>query len=172
MGLHAHYYPISPVTLADFITNWHSEFFWMVTSKFREEADQGEQKLYIGTQWHVLDYLINKPDACIPELIYAVRGHEFPAPDGSIRSAPHLPAYGNEPWQIYSYVTAEEVKVIAQYLPLIDESEFESRYVPDKVKGVYHSPGRSEEVFELLANLRNFYERVAAHELAILIDIG
>lgn len=86
------------------------------------------QEFYVGTVWHVLDFIINQPDARIPELTYAVRGHEFPAPDGSIR--PHLASYDDEYWQLYSYVTSLEATAIARHLQLIDEAEFETRFAP------------------------------------------
>jgi hypothetical protein len=176
MGLHANYYPIPQTTLADFITNWHSEGFWKVISLFREESRKSGQEFYIGTTWHVLDFIINTPDICIPELIYAVRGHEFPAPDGSICLKQHLPSYNDEYWQGYTYVTAAEVKAIAQYLPLIEKSEFDARYTQDKMKEVYHYPIRAneakEEYLNLLVSFQDFYSGIADKGMAVLINIG
>ena len=80
------------------------------------------------------------------KVMYAVRGHEFPAPDGSVRLEPHLPSYSDEHWQGYTYVTAEEAETIAKYLQLIDESEFEARFLPRKMKGVYRRPMSAEEI--------------------------
>jgi len=176
MGLHASYYPIPPTTLAEFLTNWHSEDFWKEISKFREEATKKGQEFYIGTKWHVLDFIINPPDACLPELVYAVRGHEFPAPDGSIRLEPHLPSYDDEYWQIFTYVTAEEVKAIAQHLPLIDESEFNSRFDPEKMTRIYRAPLEAEEnkkeYLALLMSFQDFYRTVGSNGLAVLIITG
>ena len=176
MGLHASYHPISQTTLDDFIARWHPEDFWKMISPFREESTASGQEFYIGTTWHVLDFIINPPGNLIPELIYAVRGHEFPGPGGSVRSDPHLPSYDNEPWQIYTYVSAEEASVIAQYLPLIDQSEFDSRFVPRQMTGVYRAPipGTEDkaEYIELLIKFQNFYQKIANSGMAVLIDIG
>jgi hypothetical protein len=38
------------------------------------------------------------------------------------------------------HVSAEEAHVIAQLLPLIDQSEFDSRFAPRQMKGVYRAP--------------------------------
>ena len=134
------------------------------------------QEFYVGTAWHVLDFIINPPDDCIPELTYAVRGHEFPAPDGSIRPKPHLASYDDEYWQLYSYVTSLEAATIARLLPLIDEAEFESRFVPEKMKGVYRAPvsrgAGGKHYYEWLVGLQNFYKEVAAREMAVLITVG
>ena len=176
MGLHASYYPIPPATLFAFINNIHSENFWQEASKFREQAVKSGQEFYVGTVWHVLDFIINPPGVCIPELTYAVRGHEFPAPDGSIRPEPHLASYDDEYWQLYSYVTSLEAATIARHLPLIDEAEFESRFAPEKMKGVYRAPrwrdDDDKEYYELLVGLQNFYKEVAAREMAVLIMVG
>jgi hypothetical protein len=176
MGLHASYHPISQTTLDDFIAMWHSEDFWKKFSRFREELKVSGKEFYIGTTWHVLDFIINPPGNSIPELIYAVRGHEFPGPDGSLRLEPHLPSYDDEYWRSYTYVSAEEAIVIAQYLPLIDQSEFDSRFVPHQMKGVYRAPmpGKEdrEEYLELLINFQNFYQKVANSRMAVLISIG
>jgi hypothetical protein len=174
MGLHASYYPISPSTLTTFIDSVHSTDFWKLISTFRDVSEK--QEFYIGTTWHVLDFIINPTDAVIPELMYAVRGHEFPAPDGSVRLEPHLPSYGDEHWQGYTYVTAEEAGIIAKYLQLIDESEFEARFVPEKMKGVYRRPMSAEDdkekYFKILMDLQDFYDKVAASKMAVLIGIG
>ena len=176
MGLHASYYPIPPETLFGFITNVHSETFWQEVTKFREESMKNGQEFYFGTAWHVLDFIINPPDAYMPELTYAVRGHEFPAPDGSTRLEPHLASYSDGYWQAYTYVAAAEATVIAQCLPLIDEAEFESRFAPEKMKGVYRAPtSRGEddkEYYKLLVGLQDFYRKVAAWEMAVLINVG
>ncbi|SRR6266508_4695865 len=174
MGLRASYYPISPNTLNNFIAGIHSKDFWKAIYAFRDESK--EREFYIGTTWHVLDFIINPPDAIIPELMYAVRGHEFPAPDGSVRLEPHLPSYSDEHWQGYIYVTAEEAETIAQYLQLIDESEFEARFLPQKMEGVYRRPmsaeGNKEEYFKILMDLQDFYNKAAASKMAVLIGIG
>jgi hypothetical protein len=176
MGLHASYRPISQNTLDDFIARWHSEDFWKTISRFREESNASGQEFYIGTEWHVLDFIINPPGNSIPELIYAVRGHEFPGPDGSARLEPHLPSYEDEHWQAYTYVSAEEVHVIAQYLPLIDQSEFDSRFIPSRMKGVYRAPipGKEDraEYIKLLIDFQNFYQKVSNDGMAVLIGIG
>jgi hypothetical protein len=109
------------------------------------------------------------------ELAYAVRGHEFPAPDGTVRFEPHLASYNDEYWQAYTYVTSVEAKAIAQYLPLIDHAEFSSRFIPEKMKGIYHRPlcgDDNSEYFDLLVGLRDFYKKVARGEMAVLIDVG
>jgi hypothetical protein len=173
MGLHASYYPILPATLADFIPSVHFDDFWKKLSAFREESK--ELEFYIGTTWHVLDFIINPPDAQIPELIYAVRGHEFPGPDGSVRLEPHLPSYSDEPWQGHTYVTAQEAETIALYVQLIDESEFEARFLPQKMNGIYRRPLSSDckrEYFEILTRIQDFYNKVAASKMAVLIGIG
>ena len=176
MGLHASYYPIPPATLFAFIADIHSENFWREVSRFREETTKNGQEFYVGTSWHVLDFIVNPPDACIPELTYAVRGHEFPAPDGSRRIEPHLASYDDEYWQLYSYVTTLEATTIARYLPLIDKAEFESRFAPEKMKGVYRAPmvrgDDNEKYYELVVGIQNFYKKVAAREMAVLIAVG
>ena len=177
MGLHASYYPISPATLVTFITDVHSEKFWKAMLKFREESMKNRQEFYVGTAWHVLDFIINPPGACIPELTYAVRGHEFPAPDGASRIEPHLASYEDEYWQAYTYVTSAETQVVARHLALIDELEFESRFAPEKMKDVYRAPisGGEEDkryYFELLVGLQDFYQKVAACEMAVLINVS
>lgn len=175
MGLHACYYPIEPDALANFLTHYHTEGFSERVTKFREESDKNNLEFYIGTTWHVLDFVINSPKDKIPELAFAVRGHQFPALDGSIQLEPHLPSYDDEFWQIFSYVTSEEAQLIARYLPLIDESEFNSRFVPEKMVDIYHSPLHTEEkkeYFELLLDLHRFYGTVANNKMAVLISIG
>lgn len=176
MGLHASYYPIPPAKLFAFVTDVHSEKFWQEVSSFREESMRNGEEFYVGTAWHVLDFIINPPGAYIPELTYAVRGHEFPAPDGSTRPEPHLASYDDEYWQAYSYVTSSEAEAIAKYLPLIDEVEFESRFAPEKMKGVYRAPVSrgedSKEYYGLLVGLQDFYRKVAARGMAVLIDVG
>lgn len=176
MGLHASYYPTGPAALAKFIADVHSDEFWKEVSAFREESIKGGREFYVGTAWHILDFVINPPDVAVPELLYAVRGHEFPAPDGSVRLEPHLASYNDEYWQAYTYVTSAEAEVIAQYLPLIDETEFEARFDPRKMKGIYRAPlGREadkREYFDLLVGLQDFYKKVAADSMAVLIVIG
>jgi hypothetical protein len=77
---------------------------------------------------------------------------------------------------LYTYVTAEEVETIAKYLPLIDKSEFEARFVPEKMQEVYPRPMRAMdyegEYFDLLMRLQDFYNKVAASMTAVLINIG
>jgi len=175
LGLHASYYPIPSATLAGLIANVHSDGFWKEVSRFREESVKGGQEFYIGTAWHVLDFIINPPGAAVPELLYAVRGHEFPALDGFARLGPHLASYDDEYWQVYSYVTSAEAELIAQYLPLIDEAESDARFTPRKMKGIYRAPASTEgrrEYFEVLTDLREFYSKVAAAQMAVLISIG
>jgi hypothetical protein len=174
MGLNANYYPIEPAILANFLTHWHTEGFWEAVTKFREESEKNNLEFYIGTSWHVLDFIINSPKDKIPELVFAVRGHQFPAPDGSIQLEPHLPSYDDEFWQVFSYVTLEEAQLIAQYLPLINESEFNSRFVPEKMVDIYRSPLHEEkkDYFELLIDLQKFYRAVANNKMAVLISIG
>ena len=104
-----------------------------------------------------------------------MRGREFPASDGSVRPEPHLPSYDDEVWQIVTNVTANEVKVIAQYLPLIDDAEFDSRFVPEKMEGVYRAPLTREdkkEYFEAFSSLRDCYRKAASEGMAILINIS
>jgi hypothetical protein len=174
MGLHACYYPIPPSTLTNFIASVHSEGFWKLISAFRDESKKRE--FYLGTTWHVLDFIINPPGASIPELLYAVRGHEFRAPDDSVRVEPHLASYSDEYWQAYTYVTTQEAETIAKYLQLIDEPEFEARFVPEKMKGVYRRPMTAvddkEDYFKMLIGLQDFYNNVAASKMAVLIGIG
>lgn len=175
MGLQANYYPISQTTLTHFINNWHAEGFWKEVSEFRKQSTESDQKFYMGTNWHVLDFIINNSDYSITELFYSIRGHEFPAPDSSTRQEPHLPSYNNEPWQLFSYVTAAEAHVIAQWLSLIDESEFDSRFVNRKMNGIYRAPKRDDdkkEYLEFLTGLQDFYKRVANNNMAVLISIG
>lgn len=176
MGLHAYYYPISSTTLANFLANWHSENCWAAVSRFRQEVKDSGQRFYIGTTWHALDRIINPPETGIPELLYAVRGHGFPAPDGTIHAEPPLPSYSNEYWQSFTYVTAEEVAIVAPYLSLIDRAEFNSRFAVKNLKGVYRAPRiekeTQEEYFELLGRLQAFYQQVANDGLAVLMVIA
>jgi hypothetical protein len=175
MGLQASYYPVKPTILTNFITNWHINGFWKEVSKFREESTKNRLDFYIGTTWHVLDFVINSPKDIISELTFAVRGHQFPAPDGSICLEPHLPSYEDEYWQVLTYVTLEEAQVIADYLSLIDKSEFDSRFTPKEMVGVYRAPlsfESKEEYFNLLVKLRDFYKTVTNDKMAVLINIG
>lgn len=176
MGLHASYYPMSPEALTEFKNKWHQDRFWQLVSEFRKEAEKRGQECYIATNWHVLDYIVNPPDATIPELKYAVLGHQFPAPDGSSSSEPHIPSYSDEYWQIFTYVEAEEVETIAQYLALIDESEFNARFNIRKMKGRYRAPVGSnaggDEYFALLLKLQQFYLETATKGMTVFISIG
>jgi hypothetical protein len=171
MELHASYYPIKPTTLTNFITHWHTNGFWKEVSKFREESNKNGLEFYIGITWHVLDFVINSPKDIIPELTFAVSGRQFPAPDGSIRLEPHLPSYEDEYWQVFTYLTLEEAQVIADYLSLIDESEFDSRFIPKEMVDVYRaplSPENKEEYFVLLVKLRDFYKTATNDKRAVL----
>ena len=176
LGLHASYYPISPETLKEFKNKWHQDKFWQLVSEFRKEAEKCSQECYIATNWHVLDYIVNPPDTTIPELRYAVLGHQFPAPDGSFSVEPHIPSYSDEYWQAFKYVEAEEVATIAQYFALIDESEFNARFNTRKMKGRYHAPVGSntfrDEYFALLLRLQQFYLVTATKQMAVFISIG
>jgi hypothetical protein len=174
VGLHASYYPIRPPALAHFLALWHSEGYWKDVSSFREEATKNGQEFYVGTTWHVLDFIINPPGNEILELRYAVRGHPFPAPDGSVSTEPRMPSYDDEYWQVFSYVSAEEAAVIAQLLPLIDESEFRSRFDPEKMASVYRAPAAVDggSYLEMLSGLREFYQRAAHEGMAVLISTG
>lgn len=176
MGLHASYYPISPTKLDNFTMNVHSEKFYWEISSFIKESQKNGLEFYVGTAWHVLDFLVNPPDAVFLELMYAVRGHEFPAPDGSVCPNPHLASYDDDFWQTFTYVTVEEVQVISQYLTLMDESELEARFVPQKMKGIYRAPLNGaldkSEYFEKLTGLKVFYKKAAESKMAVLIDFG
>jgi hypothetical protein len=66
-------------------------------------------------------------------------------------------------------------EAIAKYLKLIDESEFEARFVPEKMNGVYRRPVSGDdkrEYLEILLRLQDFYNEAAASKMAVLIGIG
>jgi len=176
VGLHAHYYPLPPERLSRFLENAHAEGWLRELFAFRTESREKGEEYYVGTSWHGLDFLINPPGFTVPELAYAVRGHEFPAPDGSVRVEPHLPSYGDEPWQLFTYVTAEEVAVVAQFLSLLTRADFEERYGLRAMKNVYRSPQRREEFreeyVELALAFQGFYRDLAQKKTALLISVG
>ena len=177
MGLHASYHPIQQSKLVAFITDVHSEGSLREMTRFREESVKKGEEFYVGTTWHVLDFIINTPGASIPELAYAVRGHEFPSPDGSTRLEPHLASYEDEYWEAYTYVTSVEAQKIARHLTLIDDAEFRSRFVPEKMESIYRAPLEEEGndkryYYELLEGLQVFYQKVAAREMAVLIAVS
>lgn len=176
MGLHARYYPLPQERLSRFLANPDAEARLQELFAFRRESSQNGEEYIVGTSWHLLDFLINPPDAAVPELAYAVRGHEFPAPDGSVRVEPHLPSYEDEPWQLFTYVAADEVAAVAQFLSLLTPADYEARYRPGKMKQLYRAPVAGDEhkhdLVDLAVKFTRFYAEVARAGNALLISVG
>ncbi|HEY0155841.1 MAG TPA: DUF1877 family protein [Thermoanaerobaculia bacterium] len=176
MGLHARYYPLPQDRLSRLLGNPDAEARLQELFAFRRECGENGEEYIVGTSWHLLDFLINPPDAAVPELAYAVRGHEFPAPDGSVRVEPHLPSYDDEPWQLFTYVPADEVAAVSQFLSLLTPADFEARYRPAKMKELYRAPVAGEEhkgeLVELALKFAHFYDEVARAGNALLISVG
>jgi hypothetical protein len=176
VGLHASYYPMPQEQLDRLIATIQTPAGNREISLFREL--NSDKEFYVGTTWHALDVMLNPPGHEIPALVYAVRGHAFPAPDGSVDAEPHMASYDDEYWQLFSYVTAAEAKEIARVLAGFTIADLETRWRPDLFEslGVYHRPADTDEekrdYVEFLTGLRSFYETAAAAGNAVLISIG
>ena len=173
MGLHASYFPIDPERLARIAAILHTFEGAVEINTFRRESDARGEEFYIGTRWHVLDFLINPPGLAIPELAYAVRGRAFAGPDGTVEEGPHLPSYDDELWQVFTYVSAAEVAVISPLLSVLTPADFEARYEPRVMQHLYRAPSELDPYdLEVAAQFQRFYRAMADAGKAIFISIG
>jgi hypothetical protein len=175
MGLRARYYPIAPDTLREFSQNWHQEDFWKTRSAFTSHTD------YFGldTAWAVIDFMVSSLSNDCVALQYAVRGHEFPAPDGSVNPEPHMPSYEDEYWQTSTYVTPEEVQTIAAYLSSVGREYYELLFDVRKMRKLqlYRLPvnvseEQKHEYFDLLEEFTGFYNYCNREQQGMLICIS